>query len=376
MTPLALAILHGHLGIAIPLVHAGASPLPADNNGESLMCFAVTSGHPSIIRWLARLPTGPKFINAHDPSGNTALHYAVCRENLELARALLECGADPDIQALPVDPPTNKEAGGDDDTTPTPALGVGTALAFTINPSTQHTPANRLAMVSLLLQHRAKHVMYESLGVYPLHEAASHEGMGDIVAALLDHFPDMDINVGTVVPNDPLMSGITPLMYACGMGELDVVRLLLARGADAAKVCGVGEGPVHWAAVTERGEAEVRELLGLLVEAGVDVNAQHQYGGTALHGPAYRGLMANVKVLLEMGADRGFVTSNWHDGKLLGIGGTPEEMARIGGHWEVAEFIKGWVGGEDGKGEGGKGEDGKGEGGKGEDGKDEGGKGQ
>ena len=56
MTPLCLCILYNNLAMAKHLHAAGASPLPARNNGESVMCFAALAQNAHLIRWLVSLP--------------------------------------------------------------------------------------------------------------------------------------------------------------------------------------------------------------------------------------------------------------------------------------------------------------------------------
>lgn len=53
--------------------------------------------------------------------------------------------------------------------------------------------------------------------------------------------------------------------------------------------------------------------------------------------------MENVRELLRLGADQHIVAEDHHCDRLLGIRGTPEDMARLAGHLEVAEFLREWV---------------------------------
>ncbi|KAK3905050.1 ankyrin repeat-containing domain protein [Staphylotrichum tortipilum] len=379
MTPLALAFVHGNLGMVKGIHTAGASPYPSKNNDESLAALATIAQSAPLIRWLSTLHDR-SLLNARDLAGSTPLHSAVLHGNLEVTRALLECGADPNLHAhRATNPPTD------------PPLGTGTPLFFAVDKSLNlsQPPSTRLATVRLLLQHGASLTIPQELdGTFPLHEAVlgggapAVQGGGDpdIITALLDHKdaatgqPATDIEIGTVTPRDPDMRGTTPLMYAAGSCSKFIVNLLLGRGADPARVNALGETALHWAGVNEArstaGVPEAEGIIRLLVEGGrgclgkvVGVDVRNKLGGTALHGAAYKGLMPNVRVLLEFGADTRIVAEDVHFENLVGVGGTPEELARSQGHFEVAEFIREWErshpkgegGGRDGERKGGEG---------------------
>ncbi|KAK4043164.1 ankyrin repeat-containing domain protein, partial [Parachaetomium inaequale] len=242
MTPMALAFLHGHLTMAKHLRAAGASPLLIHNNGESLASFAVLAQNPSLIRWLATLGNTNLLLNSRDPGGNHPLHHAVLRANLDVTRALLEAGAQPNPHAT---------------------TGLGTPLLHTLDKrlNTTQAPATRLATVLLLLQHgAATDIPHEADGTYPLHEAvlsagaaAANDNEHDmaILTALLDD-PRTEVDVGLARDDDGLR-GTTPLMYAAATGRAAVVRLLLGRGADPRRANGLGEVALHWAGIIDNG---------------------------------------------------------------------------------------------------------------------------
>ncbi|CAM9542572.1 unnamed protein product [Scytosiphon promiscuus] len=89
----------------------------------------------------------------------------------------------------------------------------------------------------------------------------------------------------------------TALHLSAWQGEVGVVRLLLARGADVNAQNNLGSTPLNRAAVA--GQTEVIELL---LDAGANLEHQDDISGTPLHGAARRNHCATVRLLLNRGA--------------------------------------------------------------------------
>jgi ankyrin repeat protein len=93
--------------------------------------------------------------------------------------------------------------------------------------------------------------------------------------------------------------GKTPLLVAADhSGAEPIVRLLLAKGADAKAVDGFMNTSLSVAA-----QADDTASVRLLIEKGVDVNARNRAGDTALMYAAANGNLEAVRLLLKAGAD-------------------------------------------------------------------------
>jgi ankyrin repeat protein len=123
--------------------------------------------------------------------------------------------------------------------------------------------------------------------------------------------------------------GWTPLHLAAFFARRDVAELLLGRGASlqALSTNYMANTPLH-AAVAGKQDLEV---VTLLVERGADVNARGATGVTALHLAASRGNEALVEFLLRRGASP---SARLDDGK------TPAIVAREHGHETVAGRLR------------------------------------
>jgi ankyrin repeat protein len=103
--------------------------------------------------------------------------------------------------------------------------------------------------------------------------------------------------------------GSTPFLFAVASGDLDLMRLLIAAGADPMLGTNENTTPLMVAAglgnfedPTEDQKNMDLEAARMLVSLGADVNAHDTYNWTALHGAAYIGADAIVQFLVDKGA--------------------------------------------------------------------------
>lgn len=143
---------------------------------------------------------------------------------------------------------------------------------------------------------------YGAYGDTPLHKAAFY-GHTDIVKLLLAAGADPNKSTNNDYVRDlggdygyyPCY-GNTPLHYAAKYGYTDVVKLLLAAGANHSTSNNYGDTPLHEAA--SKGHTDTVKLL---LAAGANPNTPNGNGSTPLqHGCGHTDI---VKLLLAAGAD-------------------------------------------------------------------------
>lgn len=123
--------------------------------------------------------------------------------------------------------------------------------------------------------------------------------------------------------------GFTPVALAAYFMRGDLVKWLLEHGADPDEPAA---NPAKVNALHAAVAREQTEIVQLLLEHGVEVNAPQMQAVTALHTAAQRGNAELVERLLKNGADRSLKTSD---------GSTAMDFAKQGGHQSVIALLQG-----------------------------------
>ena len=145
---------------------------------------------------------------------------------------------------------------------------------------------------------------------------AAQDGYVDVVRLLLDRGAEV---------NGQASGGMTPIHYAAWFAHADVVRLLLDRGAEVNVKDNAGLTPLHYAA-----KDVYVDVIMLLLNRGADVNAKDNDGWTPLHDATWDGHADVAVVLLDRGAQ-----VNCKDNK----GKTPLHYAAEMGHIEIVALL-------------------------------------
>jgi ankyrin repeat protein len=239
-----------------------------------------------------------------EPDGGalTALVYAARSGSIDAARVLLEGGAD-----------VNQ----------TTRYGWSPLLAATQNQNYQ--------MAKFLIEHGADVNLANKGGWTPLYLATDNRNIegGDyptrtadmdslqFITYLLDKGANVNARVTestetrTVFTNQWLNEdGATAFLRASQSGDLELMKLLIARGADPKINTRLGITPLAVAAgigwvegvTREHSTQETVEAVKYLLSLGIDPNFQADTGRVALHGAAHKGATEVVKVLVAAGA--------------------------------------------------------------------------
>jgi rhodanese-related sulfurtransferase len=99
-------------------------------------------------------------------------------------------------------------------------------------------------------------------------------------------------------PNALLPDGSVPLIKACQQGQANIAEALIGAGADLRCTDSFGNDAL-WAACY----SEDLRTIGVLMDAGINLNRQNRVGATALIYAASAGKTEVVSFLLELGAD-------------------------------------------------------------------------
>ncbi len=225
-------------------------------------------------------------VNAAQGDGSTALHWAAYRDDLEMARLLVDAGAD--IQA-------------------TTRLGDLTPLFMAAKNGNG-------AMVELLMEAGADANGTNANGTTPLMLAAASGDTG-AVKVLLDQ--------GAEVNAKDVTNGQTALMFASALGRVEAVRMLAETDADLDAVTNVTEIIKREYRYREKDKRNFRREGGR--------NPPVMGGMTALHFAAREGEMEVARELVAAGADINRVNAADHMSVVA--------SAIINGNFDIAMFL-------------------------------------
>lgn len=347
MTPLSEACTNASAEMVRLLLQAGAKPNTPIATGETPLMTCARTGNVEAVKWLLEFGAS---VNAAEPSqGQTALMWAIAEKHSDVVKALIDAKADLKARTKQGFFPIHFAARVGD----VESLRMLLAAGVDVNLLTQGEGAGRgggspgyspllvatmraqADTVEYLLEHGADPNI-EAAGMTPLHWAAtSWEGYASnpvygfedpmsgipnrqdklrIVKALLAHGVNVNARMTRRQPSFATgytdSVGATAFLLAASVDDVEMMRLLLAAGADPniktntnASTIMAATGLNHGIGESLVTEKEALEAVKLLLELGVDPKGETSWGENALFGPAYRGWNTLLKQMIDLGVN-------------------------------------------------------------------------
>jgi ankyrin repeat protein len=362
VTPLSLAAGYGDAAAIDRLLKAGADPNGTVAEGQTMLMLAARSGQIDAVTRL--LAAGARVNDKEKWMGETALMWAAAENNTSTVVTLLERGADINARSTSVAYPAQKPADPSNYVGSFVPKGQWTALMYAarenaaesaqalidhgadinvqdpegVTPLLEAIVNLHYDLAAMLLQKGADAKLADKAGMTPLFavvemrtpawersrprskERDRLDGIG-LMTLLLDRGADANATLkgrqltryhagGSAAFGD----GTTALMQAARYNHLDIARLLVDRGADVSLAQPDGTTALMIAAgvkyaLTQEGDPdnmgtpdEALEIVRLLVDRGADVKAANAKGETALYGAAFVGRDRVIQFLADRGA--------------------------------------------------------------------------
>jgi ankyrin len=243
-TPLDLATKLDRVELVQLLLANGANPTVSEE-GFRTFYWAAEKGHLNIVNLL--LANYPEFINKMDQDGCTLLSLAAQHGHVDIARLLLEKGADPNMH---------------------------TENGFT--PLHWAADNGKLELVNLLLERGAS-----------LNDAANQDSFTPLHLAVDQNYVEVSrllLEKGAD-PNIAAENGTTPLHWAAYNGHIEQINLLIEKGANINVIDYAGWTPLHIASkqVNISSSEVYLDVILSLLSYKPDLNLENKRGESFLH---------------------------------------------------------------------------------------------
>jgi uncharacterized protein len=383
VTPIQLACLNGSASAVGRLLEGGESANATGPYGETALMVCARAGKPDAAKVL--IAHGAMVDAVESWRGQTALMWAAAQGHPDMMKVLIEAGADVNARSalqkwerqrtleprdkwLPEGGLTPLLFAAREGCVACEAVLLDAGADVNIVDPEQHT-ALVLALINghydaaaLLIERGIDVNQADSVGQTPLYAAVNDHTMPqsnrpspkeidnrltslDVITMLLEKGAKVDAPLRAQVPyrtkldrggDGVLGIGTTPLLRAARAGDTAVIKLLLAKGANAAAATRNGVTGIMMAASVNAKEEDMTgrsktakdavESARALLAAGTDINAKEAQGRTALHGAAQWGITDLVKFLATQGGNinaadrRGLTPLDYAEGRAGGFG--------------------------------------------------------
>ncbi|XP_053098830.1 ankyrin repeat and KH domain-containing protein 1 isoform X8 [Hemicordylus capensis] len=348
-TALTYACAGGFVDIVKVLLKAGANIEDHNENGHTPLMEAASAGHVEVARVLLECGAG---INTHSNEfKESALTLACYKGHLDMVRFLLEAGADQEHKTDEMHTALMEACMDGHVEVARLLLDSGAQVNMPADsfesPLTLAACGGHVELAALLIERGANLEEVNDEGYTPLMEAA-REGHEEMVALLLAQ--GANINAQTEETQETALTlaccgGFsevadflikagadielgcsTPLMEAAQEGHLELVKYLLAAGANVHATTATGDTALTYAC--ENGHTDVADVL---LQAGADLEHESEGGRTPLMKAARAGHLCTVQFLISKGANVNRATAN-NDHTVV-------SLACAGGHLAVVELL-------------------------------------
>jgi len=361
-TPMMLACQNGNAAVIARLISAGVNPnAPLTSFGDSPLMMASRTGKLDAVKLL--LDHNADVNTAETWGGTTALMWAAGDKHSDVVKILIDHGANVNAKSYYVPPASGRGFEGATPVPPKPdqkiaefASGMLTPLMFAAREGDLASArylvkagaeinavggdgkdALSLALfdgsyevAEFLVDSHANVNQKDAQRFTPLFWAVDRRNMETapnfpwmetrdplpLIQKLLDAGADPNVIINSTPrarmrEGSPRIVYATALMRAAHSGDIELVKLLLAHGADphiissdreTTLMAAAGEGFIN-GYHRQRSPAERLAVVKLLVDLGEDVNAADGYGITALMDAANLGDIEVVRYLISKGAD-------------------------------------------------------------------------
>jgi ankyrin repeat protein len=306
-TALMWASAEGHVEVVKTLLAAGADPnakahvstltdrKDADHpsGGFTALMFAARNGHADVVEALIKGGADPKLTNA---DGATATIVAIVNDRFDLAKELLDLGADPNDGSLywavdMHDATTDMRAHDGSRLQPTHANNL-TALTLVKALLDLHADVNKPFVGAL---HSTTLCCGATVNSSPFYRAATAADV-EVLKLMLAKGAQMEWSPAEIKPKDGKHGRPNP-----NIGKTPVMAALKG-GLGASFAAGPGFDRMVAPPFREPGSRDPLEALNLLLAAGANPNAKAPDGSTPLHQAVDEQQVAIIRALVAGGA--------------------------------------------------------------------------